>query len=280
MFQKIQLNEDTRAQLLSRSKSADKEKDNKTRYEKRLKSKVKANISNLNKIDFNQLFKNNIMTVSLDVQGETDNYTVTISFGGFLDDLKKQLKQNNNELSLRIVIRALLDSFNSDNVYIRCSCDDFKYRHAYYLSKDNIIAGDKETRPSNITNPNNSLGRGCKHIMLVISNTSWIIKLGSVVFNYYNYMKIHYKKMWADIIYPAIWGKEYEEPIQLDIDTINKNNLDTDTATIDNSNIEARDRGKFKKDNKLGIRFAPKQQNINKNMSFLDLDNENGEEIR
>ena len=32
MFQKIQLNEDTRAQLISKSKSADKEKDNKTRY--------------------------------------------------------------------------------------------------------------------------------------------------------------------------------------------------------------------------------------------------------
>ena len=89
MFQKIQLNEDTRAQLLSRSKSADKEKDNKTRYQKRVKSKVKANVSNLNKIDFNQLFKNNIMTVSLDVQGETNEYTVTISFGGFLDELKK-----------------------------------------------------------------------------------------------------------------------------------------------------------------------------------------------
>ena len=279
MFQKIQLNEDTRAQLLSRSKSADKEKDNKTRYEKRVKSKVKANVSNLNKIDFNQLFKDNIMTVSLDIQGETDDYVVTISFGGFLDELKKQLQQNNNELSLRIVIRALLNSFNSDNVYIRCTCDDFKYRHAYWASKNNIIVGDKEIRPSDKTNPNNKLGSGCKHIMLVISNTSWIIKLGSVVYNYYNYMEKHYKKMWADIIYPAIFDKKYEEPIQLSLDDIDsKDELNTDTSTIDSSNIEARDRGKFKAGNKLGVRFAPKENN-EKNKSLLDIEEDEEENI-
>lgn len=85
----ILLKEEKRAQLLGQSKRADKEKDGKTRYEKRVKSKVKANVSNLNKVNFNQLFKENIMTVSLDIQGETNDYVVTISFGGFLDELKR-----------------------------------------------------------------------------------------------------------------------------------------------------------------------------------------------
>lgn len=181
-------------------------------------------------------------------------------------------------MSLRIVIRALLNSFNSDNVYIRCSCPDFQYRHAFWASKNNIIVGDKETRPSDKTNPNNKLGSGCKHIMLVISNTSWIIKLGSVVYNYYNYMEKHYKKMWADIIYPAVWDKKYEEPVQLDLDTYDKDALDTDTSTIDKSNIEAKDRGKFKKGNTMGVRFAPKEDK-EKNMSLLDIE-EDEEEIQ
>ena len=59
--------EDKRTQLLSTSKAAKKEKDGKTRYQKRVKSKVKANVNNLNKVDFNKLFKENIMTVNLDV---------------------------------------------------------------------------------------------------------------------------------------------------------------------------------------------------------------------
>ena len=108
-------------------------------------------------------------------------------------------------MSLRVVVRSLLNSFNSDNVYIRCTCPDYVYRHAYWNSKNNIIVGSKETRPSDITNPNDNLGSGCKHIMLVISNTSWMIKLASVVFNYINYMEKHYQKLYKDIIYPAIY---------------------------------------------------------------------------
>ena len=215
------------------------------------------------------------MTVNLEVQGETNTYTVTISFGGFLDYLHRELEKANNVFSLRVVIRALLDAFNSDNVYIKCSCPDFQYRFAYYLSKDNIIAGnEKENRPSDITNPNNTLGRGCKHIMLVIGNTSWIIKLGSVVTNYYNYMEKHYKKLWADVIYPAVWDKKYEEPIQLDIDSIDDlDQLDTSTDMVDKSNIYARDKNKFKKGNTMGVRFAPKnsdEEDKNKNYSIFD----------
>ena len=113
------LNEEKRTQLISKSKSAQKEKDGKTRYQKRVKSKVRANVSQLNKIDFNQLFKDNIMTVNLEVDGETDTYLVTISFGGFLDQLRDELEKSNNIFSLRVVIRALLNSFNGDPQEIR-----------------------------------------------------------------------------------------------------------------------------------------------------------------
>lgn len=165
--------------------------------------------------------------------------------------MRDELEKANNIFSLRVVIRALLNSFNGDNVYIKCSCPDFRFRFAYWLSRNNIIAGnEKETRPSDITNPNNTLGDGCKHIMLVLSNTSWIIKLGSVVTNYYNYMEKHYKKLWADVIYPAVWDKEYEEPVQLSLDDIEDiDQLDTSTDTVDKSNIYARDKNKFKKGN-------------------------------
>ena len=190
------------------------------------------------------------MTVNLEVEGETDTYIVSISFGGFLDELHRELKRANDIFSLRIVIRALLNSFNSDNVYIKCSCPDFRYRFGYWASRNDIIVGEKENRPSDKTNPNNTLGAGCKHIMLVIANTSWIIKLGSVVTNYYNYMEKHYKKLWADIIYPAVYDKKYEEPVQLDIDTMDQTELDTSSDVINQSNIEARDRGKFKVGNK------------------------------
>ena len=70
----------------------------------------------------NRLFKDNILDVNVSVHGETDDYSVKMSFGGFLDSLHRELKKNNDILNLRVVSRALTSAFNSDNVYIHCSC--------------------------------------------------------------------------------------------------------------------------------------------------------------
>ena len=72
-------------------------------------------------------------------------------------------------------------------------------------------------------------------------------------------MQKHYEKLYADIIYPAIYGKDYEEPVQLTIDDTDE--LDTSKETIDKSNTYAADKQKFKAGNKEGIRFAPKNSN-------------------
>lgn len=206
------------------------------------------------------------------MDGETDSYLVTISFKGFLDYLRKELAKVDNKLSLRVVIRALLDGINSDDVYMRCSCPDYQYRIAYWASRTDTIVGDKETRPSNITNPNNRLGSGCKHLMLVLSNTSWMIKLGSVIFNYINYMERNYKKLYADVIYPVIYDKKYEEPVQLDIDSLDNDELDTTSSMVDKSNKYARDKNKFQIGNKW--RFQPKQNKNQLNISIFDDENE------
>ena len=239
--------EDTRSQLISRSKGAAKEKgDGKTRYEKRLKSRIGTSVRNYNKINMNSLFKDDILTVGIDVHGETDDYLVQISFGGFLTDLHKFLKDT-EQLSLRIIIRSLIQAFNGDNVYIRCDCPDFYYRFGFWLSKDQIIYGERQDIPSDITNPTNSLGAGCKHIMLVLANHSWLIKVASTIWNYINYMEQHSPKLYQTIIYPAIYEKEYEE-VQLDI--FDQDELETGKETIDVANIERGKAGQFRQGNK------------------------------
>ena len=109
--------------------------------------------------------------------------------------------------------------------------------------------------------------------MLVLANHSWLIKLGSVITNYYNYMEKHYKKLWADIIYPAVWDKKYEEPVQLDIDTLDIDELDTSSDMIDKSNKYARDKNKFKVVNKIGNRFKPKENPRDERNLLTNIDN-------
>ena len=83
-------------------------------------------------------------------------------------------------------------------------------------------------------------------------------------------MQKHYEKQYADIIYPALFGKKYEEPVQLSIDDIdNTDGLGTSTDIIDKSNEYGRTRTQFQKGNTQGIRFAssekenPDQMNLN-----------------
>ena len=263
--------EKTRNQLVSDSKNVKRERDGQTRYQKRLKSRIGSSVREYNSMNMNKLFKDNILDVNIQVYGETDNYIVTLSFGSILDELRTLLRSG-KQLELRDIVRALTASFNKDNVYIHCSCPDWQYRFAYFATKKDINAGNPELRPSDITNPDDNLGDGCKHVMLVLNNTSWIIKTASVISNYIKFMEKNQKRLYADIIYPAIYGKKYEEPVQMDL--FNKDELDTDKDTLDKSNEYARTKSQFK----TGNPYRYQKQEEEDETIPLDIDGENNDQ--
>lgn len=239
--------EDKRAQLMAKGQSGEKEKDGQTRYQKRVKSKIASSNKEFNQIDMNKLFRDDILTVNIPVVGETNNYLVTFSFSGFLEKLHSEIETNGNVLALKTVLRAIVNSFNTDDVYIRCNCEDYRYRFSYWGTRNNTITGEKELRPSDITNPDDRLGSGCKHIMLCLSNTGWCIKVAAVVKNYIEYMEKHLHSMYAKVIYPAIWQKPYEDPVQMSM--FDDDDLLTDKDTIDRANVAARQKGRWEQGN-------------------------------
>ncbi len=247
--------EDSRNQLITKSKSSSKGRE---RYNKRNKSRVANTVKAMNSIDMNKLFKDDILTVNIPVHGETDDYTVRITFGGFLEILRDQIDPE-RELSFREISRAAIIGFNKGDVYIHCSCPDFQYRFNYYATRNDINSGTPETRPSDITNPDDKLGSACKHILLVLNNTSWIIRVARVITNYIKYMQRHYNKLYAEIIYPAIYGVEYKEPVQLTFD--DSDELSTDEETIDTANEYNKNRTRFQVGNDKGIKFTAKEDN-------------------
>lgn len=158
-------------------------------------------------------------------------------------------------------------NFLTDAGVILHNCPDFKYRMAYWDTKNDSITGAQELRPSDITNPNDTKGPGCKHIMLVLANHSWLIKVASVIVNYVNWMKVNREMLYADAIYPALYGKKYtgEEPVQMSIDDTSE--LETDTDTLDRANQAARAKGQFKQGNEF--RFT-KGYNRDKNQIGIE----------
>lgn len=240
------LNEDNRQKLISKSKSSEKGRE---RFNKRNKSKVANTVKSFNQINMDKLFKQDILSINIPVHGETDDYTVNITFGGFLEILRDQIEKTHN-LTYREISRAAIIGFNRDDVFISCTCPDQQYRFQYWSTQNKTNSGAPETRPSDITNPEDKLGSSCKHILLVLNNTSWVLRVARVISNYIDYMEKHYQKMYADVIYPAIYGKEYEEPVQLPIDDEIEGNV------IDKANIEKQKSTQFQKGNKQGVRFS------------------------
>ncbi len=268
------LTEDNRNQFIAKSKSSTKGNE---RFKRRTKSQIQNTVQAMNAIDMDKLFKKDILTIDIPVHGETDNYKVKISYVGFLDLVKKEV-QRSGICTLREVSRAAINAFNSNDIFINCSCPDYRYRYNYWRSKQGQNSAEPENRPSNITNPHDKLGSSCKHVLLVLSNNSWVLRVARVIWAYINYMEKHYKKLYANIIYPAIYDKEYEEPYQLSFDDMEDNDtLDSEKDIMDKAVSYNQQRTRFQKGNTQGVRFASSNKSNNDQISILsDMpDNEN-----
>ena len=127
------------------------------------------------------------------------------------------------------------------------NCLDFFYRFSYWATVKDINSGEPQLIPAKITNPTNNKGPGCKHVMLVLSNTVWLLKVASVINNYIKYMERYRQNDYAKIIYPAIYGKEYTQPVQLSIDDSKDETLTDDETFIDTTNEYGRTSGRFRR---------------------------------
>lgn len=215
----------------------------KNRFERKKYSSISRNVSQFNDIDMNTFFKKDILTIGIRVQGETDYYIVKIKFEGVLKELQRYIKQNNNKFEYKVVLQALTRVFNSQDIYVRCSCPDFKFRFDFWSTVNNYNSGTPQNIPAKITNPTDNKGSGCKHILLVLSNLEWLLRVASVINNYINYAESHLQKIYADYIFPQLYGVKYSKDIQLQLQ--DTDDVTSDKEIIDIANRLGRNRGRF-----------------------------------
>lgn len=125
------LNEDTRAQLTNASRNAGPYKDQyrgKNRWERKKYSRVAPTTKQFNSIDMNKLFKEDLLDLQIPVTGETANYDVTLQLDKVCEEMQKAIKNNKNIFEYKIVVQALTKIFNTTDIRVKCTCDDFKYR--------------------------------------------------------------------------------------------------------------------------------------------------------
>lgn len=204
------IDEVKRNQLVSQSRRN-------ARFQRRLKCQLPTGSRAFDDVDVNKLFKQDVLETVIEVKGETDYYDVILSFTGVIDNLK-QIISDRGKLDLNAVMRAISKAFATNDVYLHCSCPDFKYRFRYWATVDRYNAGDIEMRPTNITNPNGDLGSCCKHCLLLLNKQSWIIKTASVINNYIRLLKVRNPRLYSKIIEPVLFGEKEIEPPEKPVD--------------------------------------------------------------
>lgn len=245
------LHEDSRTLLVSKSRSVGPYKNQmrgKNRFERKKHSQIAKTVKQYNKIDMNKLFKEDILEVSIPVTGETDNYTVSIRMDGVVKEIARNIKNNKNTLEFKTIVQSLTKVFNTANIFVKCSCPDYKYRFAHWNIINRVSVDDTSKDPGpgkGIRNPNDQLGRGCKHVLLCLANGDWVIKVASVINNYVHYAEEKLRPAFLKLIFPKLYGVTFDEA--------EENNLlpeDTELATsesiIDAINDYGRNRGKYK----------------------------------
>ena len=59
--------------------------------------------------------------------------------------------------------------------------------------------------PATVTNPDDKDGAGCKHVLNVLSNLEWAVKLATVINNYIIYMDKHMHDKYVRFIQPQLF---------------------------------------------------------------------------
>lgn len=218
-----QLQEKSRSELLSKSMTAKPTKSyNTTRFERRKMQHIKISNNVFNSLDMNSAFKSDALSIELPVEGETDTYTVTVVFDGVCKDIQRELKKNDYKLEFKVIYKALVRAVRNQNIFIGCTCKDFKFRFQYFATKGKYNALQAQLVPATQTNPSDDQGAGCKHILKVLDDLSWVMQLATALNNYILYMKKNKTKLFNDIMFKPIYGMPYRSAIEKGI--IEENN--------------------------------------------------------
>lgn len=257
------LTEDTRVVLVNKSKSMGPYKNQmrgKNRFERKKHSQIAKTVKQYNKIDMNKVFKEDILEVSIPVIGETDTYTVNIRLENVVKEIAKNIKNNKNKLEYKTIVQSVTKIFNSGNVWVKCSCPDYKYRFAHWNIVNRVSVDDTSKDPGpgkGIANPNDDKGRGCKHVLLCLANGDWVMKVSSVINNYIHYAEEKLQKPFLKLIFPKLYGVPYDEAVENDL-LPEDFELDSSESIIDAINDWGKNRGKIQKGSNINPVYADK----------------------
>ena len=169
---KTPLNEVTRWEILRRSqREASGTPQNPGRWQKKSFYRAK----DFNNVDFEQLFTNDTFVWS----SRVGDYIVTVSFEGAFSNLYSVVRSWKGtdrwkRIDLKLLTKCLSKAMDEEDLYVNCTCPDFVYRFAYWLTKADAKYGTPQNTPPRVRNVKNNKGGACKHVLAVLYGKRWV----------------------------------------------------------------------------------------------------------
>lgn len=181
---KLPLNEITRWEILNKSKREARGTFNHPgRWDKMKNRNYKP--KDFDNVDFESLFTSDTFTWT----SRVGDYFVTISFEGPFSNLYMIVgswsgKNRWKKIDLKLLTKCLSKALDEEDLYINCTCDDFKYRFAFHVTQAGAKYGLQQNRPPTIRNVKNNQGFCCKHILAVLYGKRWVQAAAKTWLNY------------------------------------------------------------------------------------------------
>lgn len=164
------LNEITRWEIIRRS-----QRESPLRFTKGKGNIYKA--KNANNVNFAKLFTDDSFVWT----SEVGDYEVTVSFEGAFQNLYDMVsnwsgRNRWKRITLKMLTKCLSEALDNEDLQVNCTCPDFTYRFAYYLSDKRVDAkyGVKQNTEPKVRNVKNNQGYVCKHLLAVLYGKRWV----------------------------------------------------------------------------------------------------------
>lgn len=134
------------------------------------------------------------------------------------------------------------------------------YRFKHWNIVKNVSVDDSSQDPGpgkGIANPNDDKGRGCKHILLCLSNGAWMMKVASTICNYCHYLSEKKPEAFLKLIFPKLYGVPADEAADNKL-VADNDDLESGKDLIDVINDWAKNRGKIQKGSNINPVYADK----------------------
>ena len=116
------------------------------------------------------------LVITTNISGNGSTYSDSIAFKFVITDLIEQAKNSpKHVVNSKLIIKSIHASLDKQDIYIDCSCDDFKYRYAFWSTKGKFKWGKlQNSNGKKIRNPNNDMGWMCKHLYALLRSNKFL----------------------------------------------------------------------------------------------------------